>query len=58
MLQVEPSHRLSMAEIMGHAWMQGETPTVEEIKTNFEQREKLVIEAMDQERQQKELEKQ
>lgn len=54
MLQLEPSHRLSMAEIMGHEWMQGETPTADEISATFQQREKLVIEAMDAERQQKE----
>lgn len=42
MLQVEPAHRPSMSEIMAHKWMQLPTPTVEEIRGNFIEREKLV----------------
>lgn len=58
MLQVEPSHRPSMAEIMAHDWMQGETPTIEEIKASFFEREKEVRAAMEAEKQQKDMEKQ
>ena len=39
MLQVEPSHRPSMAEIMAHAWMKQPTPTAEEMKASFMQRQ-------------------
>ena len=53
MLQVEPSHRPSMAEIMAHAWMQKPTPTAEEIKNSFIEREQSVKAALEAERQQK-----
>jgi len=58
MLQVEPSHRPSMAEIMAHSWMQLPTPTIEEIRKSFMERELLVRGAMEAEKQQKQLEKQ
>jgi serine/threonine protein kinase len=50
MLQVEPAHRPSMAEILAHPWMKLDTPSIEEIKTAFFQREKEVKAAMDAER--------
>ena len=47
MLQVEPSHRPSMAEIMAHAWMQQPTPTADEIKNSFIEREQSVKAALE-----------
>ena len=38
MLQLDPKQRLSMADIIGHPWMQGEMATHEEIKLDFEDR--------------------
>ena len=32
MLQLEPSHRPSMSEVMAHAWMQGPTPSLSDIQ--------------------------
>jgi len=58
MLQVEPSHRPSMAEIMSHSWMQQPMPSIEEIKASFYQREKLVRDAMDAEKAEKDKMKQ
>lgn len=46
MLQVEPSHRPSMSEVLAHPWMQKETPTIQDIQTRFEQRHFKVREAM------------
>lgn len=50
MLQVEPAHRPSMAEILAHPWMQLPTPSTEEIQASFLQRDKEVKAAMDAER--------
>ena len=47
-----------MAEVMAHDWMQGETPSVEEIKASFAEREKEVGAALEAEKQQRDLEKQ
>jgi len=38
MLQLDPSHRPSITEVMAHPWMQGETPTKEEVQAEFAQR--------------------
>lgn len=42
MLQLDASHRPSMSEVMNHPWMQGPTPTEEEVLAEFEQRQKSV----------------
>ena len=57
MLQVEPSHRPSMSEVLAHPWMQKETPTIQDIQSRFEQRHDKVREAMNEERQSKIAEK-
>lgn len=38
MFQYNPKQRYSMAEIMTHPWVQGETATLEEIKVEFTRR--------------------
>ena len=53
MLQVEPSHRPSMAEIMAHAWMKLPTPTAEEIKSSFLERQQSVNAALEAQKQEK-----
>ena len=58
MLQRDPSSRLSISEILVHPWMQEETASEEEIKSEFEtrlivvqvEREKLIAEAMSKEK--------
>ena len=45
MMQPTPNSRLSIAEVMGHPWFQGETATHDEIRANFTQRQKAVDEA-------------
>jgi serine/threonine protein kinase len=39
MLQLDPSHRPSMAEVMAHPWMQGETPAKQDVQTEFSTRQ-------------------
>ena len=54
MLQFDPSHRLSMADVKAHPWYNnGEIATIEEIHKEFAQRKYLI----DQENEQKRLEK-
>ena len=38
MLQPEPTHRLSLSEVIRHPWFNGETPTKEEVWQEFQQR--------------------
>jgi len=57
MLQLDPSHRPSMSEVMAHQWMQGESPTSEEVFAEFETRNQAVRASIDSERKQKEDEK-
>ena len=38
MLQHEPTHRLSMADVIAHPWVNGETATLEEIQHEFAER--------------------
>ena len=45
MMQPTPNSRLSIAEVMGHPWFQGETATHDEIRANFTQRQIAVDEA-------------
>jgi len=42
MLQVQPTHRPSITEVMGHPWMQLETPCEEEVFLEFEKRHKQI----------------
>lgn len=35
MLQLDPSARLTMDEIIGHPWVQGPVPTQEEVQAEF-----------------------
>jgi len=44
MLQVDPMHRPTISEILGHSWMQGEIPTEEEVRLEFIKRENRVKE--------------
>jgi len=57
MLQLDASHRPSMSEVMNHPWMQGPTPTEEEVLAEFEQRQKSVDAGIENNRQQKLIEK-
>lgn len=57
MLQLDPVHRPSMAEVLHHKWMQGPTPTTEEVQAEFFQRNQLVQKNMEEERAQKQKEK-
>lgn len=38
MLQLDPAHRPSIAEVAAHKWMQGVTPTQEQVYAEFEKR--------------------
>lgn len=42
MLQLLPNQRLSMADIIGHPWMQGEMATREQVKNEFDLRQKKI----------------
>lgn len=57
MLQLEPSHRPSLQEIMAHQWMQGNMPTKAEVQSTFLKRQQLVNEALEQEAAEKKKEK-
>jgi len=50
MLQLDPTHRPSLSEVFGHPWMQGETPSQEEVKFEFEKRDKKVKESQQKEK--------
>lgn len=39
MLQLDVAHRPSMSEVMNHPWMQGPTPSEEEVFAEFEKRQ-------------------
>lgn len=57
MLQLDPVHRPSMAEVLHHKWMQGPMPTTEEVQAEFFHRNQLVQKNMEEERAQKQMEK-
>ena len=38
MLQLNPTHRLSAADIIGHPWMQGPIAKAEDVRVEFAQR--------------------
>jgi len=57
MMSLDPKNRPTIADIMQHPWMQGETPTAEQVFTEFQQREQSVKASMEADRAEKELEK-
>lgn len=57
MLQFNPAHRLSMAEVKAHPWLAGPTPTLEGIQQEFAQRKALIDKDNEAKRLQKEAEK-
>jgi hypothetical protein len=38
MFELNPNHRISMPDIMGHPWLKGETATYSEVIQEFEKR--------------------
>jgi hypothetical protein len=42
MLQLDPTHRLTIADILASPWMQGEMPSKSEIIKEFMARDQLV----------------
>jgi len=54
MLQLDPTHRPSIPEVMAHKWMQGEMPTYEQIQQEFLERDNKVKEVIEKEKQEKE----
>ena len=58
MLQLESSHRPSIAEILAHPWMQGAVPTAQEVNAEFSKRYQAVKSSMEADKQQKEADKQ
>jgi len=57
MLQLDPVHRPSMLEICAHKWMQGPTPTQEEVMIEFEKRNKMVHDSISADKAAKDAEK-
>ena len=43
MLQFNPQHRLVMADVIGHTWMQGDLPSQQEVKAELLQRQGKVL---------------
>jgi hypothetical protein len=50
MLQLDPSHRPSIEDIMAHPWMKGPIPSKEQIIAEFQQRDVIVKEAVEQDK--------
>ena len=42
LLQLEPTHRPSLPEVFAHPWVQGDTPSAEEVLAEFEKRAKKI----------------
>mmetsp|Transcript_123 Transcript_123/g.237 ORF Transcript_123/g.237 Transcript_123/m.237 type:complete len:225 (-) Transcript_123:62-736(-) len=57
MLQLDPTHRPSIPDILAHPWMQGEVPTKEQILKEFRVRDSKVKGFMEAEKKKKEAEK-
>jgi len=57
MLAFDPTHRLSVAEIMAHNWWKGPVATVEEIQTDFKKKREIVEHSIAQAKIAKEQEK-
>lgn len=51
-------HRPTIPEVLAHPWMKGPTPTYEQVLEEFQTRDLKVKEALDQEQQAKQEEKQ
>jgi len=57
MLQLDPSHRPSMAEVMAHPWMQGDSPNKASVQAEFDTRQKSVTASIESDQQEKQNEK-
>jgi serine/threonine protein kinase len=57
MLKLEPAQRPTISDILAHPWMQGPTPDRDSVVAEFKQRNAVVKEQMDAERQSKDAEK-
>merc|ERR1712080_41546 len=57
MLQLDPSHRPSMTEVMAHPWMQGPTVSKQDVVGEFQSRQSSVNQSIESDRQEKENEK-
>lgn len=44
MLQLEPNHRPTISEILGHEWMQGPVPSEKQVQEEFTRRMKMIKE--------------
>jgi len=53
MLQLEPTHRPSISELLYHPWMQQEVASAEDIKKEFDHRNVIVTEEREKEREQR-----
>lgn len=58
MLQFDPAHRLSMAEVKAHPWFNGTVATYEEVQQEFAYRKEKIDKDIEAKRVQKEQEKQ
>ena len=58
MLQLDPTHRLSISEIKQHPWYQGQTVTLEEINEEFNKRKAAIDAEAESKRQEEEQKKQ
>ena len=58
MLQFDPTHRLSMAEIKAHPWYKGPSCTINDVQGEFVSRKKSIDADLEAKRVQKEQEKQ
>ena len=57
MLFLEPSQRATVADVMSHPWMQGPMPTKEQVVEEFERRDQLVKQQIQQNAEEKAAEK-
>lgn len=57
MLQLDPTHRLSMAEVKAHPWMAGPTETLEGVQSEFGKRKQAIDAENEAKRKQKEAER-
>jgi len=57
MLKLEPCQRPTISQIMQHPWMQGETPSKEEVLASFVDRDQIVKQQIQADKAQKDAEK-
>jgi len=57
MLKLEPSQRATVSDILSHPWMQGDSPSKEEVTAEFEKRNEQVKQSLEQQAQEKKAEK-